>query len=361
MTDRGQSEPNLHLVFEGAWQRMVQCLFQPFRWQCWLWLGLCAWLTYFGEGGGGGWLNFRLPGGEAWQPTASESPSPGTLGEASAVANRLPAILEAATAQLKAVFTGAKRGLVMIIVAGVVILLALMLAASLIMSWVKGRFEFIFLDNLRSGREDLAESWRRYAAEGWSLFLWRLVFQLVTIATIVPLLGLCLGLPLWLAWPSFQAGQLLPAGITALILGAGLILGGLIPVSIAFSVVSWLVRHFIVQIMLRRGGTVTAAWRVLLPLLRHQPKAFASFALLFLGLNVAAGIIGLAVLLGTCCLCCLGLIPGLGGLLMAIVTLPIPVFLRFFSAEFFAQFGPAYTVFPANPASPGSAASAPAG
>jgi len=236
-----------------------------------------------------------------------------------------------------------------VVILACIALAALILSAvaiGLVLSWVKARFEFIFLDAVLHDREEIAAGWNRFRQQGNSLFWWRLAFGIASTLTLLLLLAAITGGALCLAWESIEAQAWLAGATHAVILaGAGTLLV-IVPLAVALGVVGLFLRHFIVQVMYRHEIGVNAAWAVLWPRLAANKADFALFTLLAWGLGLAAGIIQVALLLGTCCLCCLGLLPVVGGYLMAVATLPIPVFMRLLSAEVLAQVDPQLSVLP---------------
>ena len=68
-------------------------------------------------------------------------------------------------------------------------LLTLILALTALVLWINSRGIFIYLDNVATGRSDVARPWREHADLAGSLFAWR--FGLVA-ATLVSLLTLVL-------------------------------------------------------------------------------------------------------------------------------------------------------------------------
>jgi len=351
----------------NAWERMLNHLFRPFNPAHWFWLGLCAYLAYWGEQGGG--FNFAIfptrTDSEHYQSGMTIQHEQTGDQEESNVSIHLPngktIDADELRGQVREWWNDAKASAVVwTIVAIALVILAFLIAFMLVMSWIKARFEFILMDNLCHSRAEIAEPWQRFGAAGWSLFLWRLIFNLVAFCVGLLLAGLCLGLPLMLGWSSITSGQMQSGGITAIALGVLLILFVLLPVIIVGMIICWLTRYFVVPLMLRHGITATAAWGRLLPLLRANLGAFCLLALLFLAIDFAAGFFVMLVMLATCCLCCTVLIPVIGGIGLAIVTLPATIFLRLLCVEFLAQIGPAHSPLEqplANP-TPGAIAAA---
>jgi hypothetical protein len=95
--------------------------------------------------------------------------------------------------------------------------------------------------------------------------------------------------------------------------------------------------------MFRRGNKCLEAWGELGSLLRAHAGSFVLYLLMQIVLSMAIGMLVLVVVLVTCCIAgCFLAIPYIGTVLL----LPVLVFQRAYSLHFFAQFGPAFDVFP---------------
>ena len=207
--------------------------------------------------------------------------------------------------------------------------------------WVSSRARFVFLDNVVAERPAIVEPWSRFAREGNSLFLWRLVFSLVSFAAVIVVVG-----PPILAGAAATAfGGRAHLGVGGIALGAlfGLLFG------VVVGYVTCFLDSFIVPIMFRDRSTATEAWKRFVPLLRSHPAEFVLYGLLLLVLLIATILVLVAAGIMTCCI---------GLLLMAlpyigsVVLLPVLATYRGYGAEFLAQFGPEWSIFPAagNPA-----------
>ncbi|MGH2570447.1 MAG: DUF7544 domain-containing protein [bacterium] len=279
-----------------AWGRMKTCLFAPFDGRKWLVLGFTAWLAGMFENGNG------TTGLDV--PTDKESWSEWGGGAAD---------------QLAAIGMGIVA--VMAVLAAVVLFLALL--------WLSSRFELIFLDNVVRNEGAVRAPWKRWAARGNSLFVWRLFFSLVVlivaggvVLTGAVLTGVTAGVGLGeLSW------------VTVVVFVAGLVGFVLLPAAY----VNLFLGSFVVPIMFRFDVSASEAWRRFLPMLRDHLFHFLVYGIFYLVLNLMA--VSFLVLVGlfTCCV---------GFLLIAlpyvgtVFTLPIWVTLRAFSVEFLAQFDP---------------------
>jgi hypothetical protein len=277
-----------------AWGRMKTCLFAPFDGRKWLALGLTAWLAGIFENGNGST-------GLDWTQDKESLSEWGT-----GAADKLAAI-------------GAGIVAVMAVLAAVVVFLVLL--------WLSSRFELVFLDNVVRNEGAVKAPWKRFAARGNSLFVWRLFFFLTVlilaggvVVTGVVVTGVAAGVGLdevsWVAIAAFVAllflFVVLPAAYVNLFLGS-----------------------FVVPIMYRFDVSASEAWRRFLPMLRDHLFHFLVYGIFYLVLNIMAVTFLAMVGLFTCCVgFLLVLMPYVG----TVFTLPIWVTLRAFSVEFLGQF-----------------------
>lgn len=204
--------------------------------------------------------------------------------------------------------------------------------------WVSSRARFVFLDNVVRDHRRIAEPWRRHAAQGNSLFVWRLVFLLITFGISVVVIG----------------PPLLVGGAGTALTGGGLWTAGGVFVAVVLAVVIGVVAayvrcfldSFVIPIMYRDGLSAMDAWRRFLPLLRAHPAEFLLYGLLLFVLMIVVSVVVVVAGLLTCCIgWILVAIPYVG----TVVLLPLWYTYRGFGPEFLAQFGPEWSVFPTAP------------
>lgn len=228
----------------------------------------------------------------------------------------------------------------------IAVLFAVLAAIAVVvtLTWISSRGIFMFLESVVRDRVEIAGPWRDYQKEGDSLFVWRLVFGIVTVAAFSGLL----------AWFFVQGGAMYDAGVGR-ILPLGLVAAvSLLALAVAL-VVGYTVlflRDFVAALMYKHRISAVAAWRLFLGLFRGHPFHFLGYGVIvFLLMFVFVAAVIFAVL-ATCCI---------GGLILIIpyvgtvATLPFWYTLRAFSLEFLAQFGPEYDVFPRPEAAPAPA------
>jgi hypothetical protein len=288
-----------------AWDRMRLALFKPFDLHKWFVVGFTAFLAGLADGhqGSGGsrgnWnTNFRdfldLPH-KAWVWLGNH---PGWL----------VAIVFIAFA---------------VLVLGIVLL------------WLSSRGQFMFLDNVVHNRAEIAKPWNVYRKEGDSLFLWRLVFHLVSLAAFV----LFTILFFTSASRIYEETRFVPLPVSW-ILGMGALFLAMI---VIVGYVTTFLKDFVVPVMAKNRISATRGWALFMPLFREHAGSFILYGLIIFALVIAFIIFVVVAGLLTCCIGWLLLvIPYIG----TVVTLPFWYMLRAFSLEFLAQFGPAYEIFP---------------
>ena len=275
----------------------------PFRFERWLALGFVAFLDQCGRGGGG---TFRVP-------------SPGGGGGSGSGGPDLRRASE---------WLGSHVVLVVVIAA---VVLALIVAVTALVLWLNSRGAFMYLDNVATGRADVARPWREHAERAHSLFAWRFVIGIATLMAVALLVGLT-GL-LVLAYSKDRV-----TGGVALSLG----LLGLLPIFLVLivvvSLVSLALRDFVAPLQWQLGVSCGPAARVLWGLVNAHRGSFAAYVGLKIAFGVAAAIV---VVVAGCLTCCCGFLPVISQTLLQ----PLFYFERTWSLVFLRQLG--YDVFAA--------------
>ena len=136
-----------------AWKRMKIILFGPFNLGKWFALGFTACLAeLFSSSGGGGGGNFGRKYGHFDWNDFFEFPG--------------KAMTWLSTHQFW----------LTVITIGLIVAIA----AVVIFIWLSSRGMFMFLDNVVYNRSLIEKPWREFKTRGDSLFLWRLVFSVIT-------------------------------------------------------------------------------------------------------------------------------------------------------------------------------------
>ncbi len=293
-----------------AVERVKLVLFTPFDLGRWFVIGFCAWLAQLVPHGNG---NGRWDFGE----------NGSSLGED----------LQKAKDYVVANFNWLVPLGITVAVLGI--------GLALFLTWLSSRGRFMILDCVARNVAHVRDPWHRFRNHAASLFGFRVVVGLIAFAVTFALAaaGITLGV-------AANATGFTPAPIVALI-ALGLIF---FVVTILFLIIGLFTTDFVVPIMYLHGVTCTQGWRMLLGLLSWNQGRFILYILfrLFLGIAIVTLVVGATCM--TCgCACCFLTLPYIG----TVVTLPILVFIRSYSAYYLSQYGPQFNVFPAPvPAAP---------
>ncbi len=298
-----------------AIERVKRMLFQPFDLGRWITLGFCAWLAQLGQGGSSAHFNYSPDHGKQmedlrrWLEQARDY-----------VVHNLYWILP---------------------LAAVVLLFGVVLWVLIL--WLSSRGRFMLLHCVALDKAEVAVPWSKFAREANSLFRFRLVLGILSLAAVLPLLAMMAVI----SWRMIERGRGGLAGIVELV-GVALLL---VLVGCVLWGVKWLTTEFVVPIMFRRGDRCLRAWGVFLGLLTGNLGRFILYLLFRIVLAIAIAVLVLTGVLVTCCLLgCVLIVPFLGTVLL----LPIHVFQRAYSLYYLAQYGPEFDVF-APTAQPGPA------
>jgi hypothetical protein len=288
-----------------AWGRMKIALFRPFDIHKWFVVGFNAFLAALMEGNGGG------GGGRV-----SKS---GNFGEFIHFPREAWSWF-----QNNPAWTA-------VILFAIVVVIAVVVA----LTWLSSRGVFMFLDNVARDTVEVARPWREYEKEGNSLFVWRLLFGLVTFIVF----GALFAAFFIRGAEIYDSGRGLELSLP-LIMGLGLL-------SLAFVLVwgyiALFLKDFVAALMYKHRISCGRAWRMFLDVFKKAPMHFIGYGLLVFVLTIMAVIAVILIGFGTCCIgFFLLIIPYIN----VVATLPLWYTYRAFSLEFLSQFGPDCDVFP---------------
>jgi hypothetical protein len=209
------------------------------------------------------------------------------------------------------------------VVAGVLVVAVL----AAIVLWFNARGVFMYLDDVATGRADVARPWRQHALAASSYFAWSLGISLATLFLVLTLAGAVATLAVAFATGRLQgtSGWLTGAAIAPVLLLLALALPCLALAALAL-------RDFVAPLQLASGLPCGASARVLEALVLANPGAFVLYLLLKLAIVVASGIV--ITVLG-CLTCCIAFLP----VLMQVVFQPLFFFERAFSVFLLRQLG----------------------
>jgi hypothetical protein len=288
-----------------GWARMKTALFRPFDIHKWFVVGFNAFLAALMEG--------------------SNSGGSGRIGKNGSFAEFIHFPREAwAWFQSHPAWTA-------LILFGIVVAVAVMVA----LTWVSSRGVFMFLDNVVHDRVEVARPWREYEKQGNSLFVWRLLFGLVTFV----IFGALFAAFFIRGAAIYDSGQDI-ASYLPLIAGLGLLA---LAIVLVWGFIGLFLKDFVAALMYKHRVSCGRAWRMFLDVFKKAPIHFIGYGLLVFVLSIMAVIAVALIGFGTCCIgFFLLIIPYIN----VVATLPIWYTYRAFSLEFLAQFGPDCDVFP---------------
>jgi hypothetical protein len=299
---------NFTLAFDLAWERMVIILFRPFDLGKWFVIGFSAFLAGLMSGGNGFNSSYR----QNFNPSANLSSQTS----------------HPFSTDFSHFLFGLQAGLMILLVIAVVVFV---FAFVLLLYWLGARGQFLILDNIVRNRAAIAQPWKFYARSANQVFLLSLIFLALTFGVVIVLVvpAVILAFPLFQHphWP--EGGMLL--GLVALGL---LYLAAMIPLAC----ILFIFREWGIPLMFRHGLSARAAFLEAMALIRRHPGPTALFILLRIALAIALILLSF---LACCFTCCLAMLPYLG----TVVLLPALIYIRCFSLNCLAQFGPAYDVW----------------
>ncbi|MCE0524089.1 MAG: hypothetical protein LV480_14370 [Methylacidiphilales bacterium] len=306
---------NFTRAFDSAWERMHVILFRPFDFGKWCAIGFSAFLAGFLQGGNGinGSFNNGNFNNNAFTKSSGQTPNIDWHQFHSSIANA---------------FTGMQVG----IICAIVILIGVFtLAFILLMYWLGARGQFMFLDNIVRNRGAIAWPWQNYSRLGNSLFGFYLLFLLISFAIFIPILiaaaVMCIPLFTQHRWP--VGGEI--AGFVIL----GLLYFGL---AIVMGFILFVFREFGVPIMFRQGLLARPAFWASMKLISRHTGSVVVFVLLRMAIFIGVAILSILI---CCATCCIGTLPYIG----TVILLPVLVYVRCFTLDCLAQFGPEYDVW----------------
>ena len=334
---------NFTRAFDSAWERMSIILFQPFDFGKWLAIALSAFLAGLLAGGNGDDFSPSFPNN--FQPknqnhTGIYQHHDGLYAYAG---DHVRAGLSAAgftpfspaispqqiSAEMSSLLGAFSAGFLILLF---VLFFVCIIALSLLFYWLGSRGQFMLLDNIVRNRGAVGIPWTFYEPQANRVFVFYLVTMVAGIALMVMLVA-----PISLIVVFSVHGQGWPSTgpIVALVTLGALYLVTLI----AFFIALFLFREWTIPLMFRNGWDVKTALRETWKLIRENAGSTTVFILLRIALFIAMIVISNIMCLLTCC--CGERLPYIGTVLL----LPAVIYLRCFSLDVLAQFGPQYDVF----------------
>lgn len=303
---------NFTRAFDSAWERMQVILFQPLNMGKWCVIGFSAFLAGLLQGGNG-FSSFNFPSNNNVFPKAPQSQK-----------------LEwtQVDANLSHFLSSMQMG---VLVLFGVLVFAFIVAFSMLIYWLGARGQFMFLDNIVRNRGAVSWPWQYYARLANSLFLFYLLIFALSIVVVL-ILG---GIAAVTAIPLFVHHRY-PNGVEIGLFSTIALVYVLI--CLVFGVVVFLFREFGVPLMFRNGLKAGEAFMATLRLMQQHPGSMAIFVLLRIAIFIGVAILSV---IACCFTCCIAMLPYIG----TVILLPVLIYVKCFSLDCLAQFGPQYDVW----------------
>jgi hypothetical protein len=199
----------------------------------------------------------------------------------------------------------------------------------------------MFLDNIVRNRGAISWPWQYYARQANSLFGFYLLFLVISFAIFLPIIivavVMCIPLFMQHRWPG--GGE-----ITGFV-GLGLIY---LALAVVVGFILFIFREFGIPLMFRQGLLARPAFWESMNLIRQHTGSVVVFVLLRIAIFIGVAILSLII---CCATCCIGALPYIG----TVILLPVLVYVRCFTLDCLAQFGPEYDVWTVDvpPTGPG--------
>jgi len=306
-------------AFDSAWERMHVILFRPFNFGKWCAIGFSAFLAGFLEGGNGFNSSFNT--------NNFNNNSFNKFG-----GGQTPKFdLHQFNSTLTHAISSMQVGLIVLVS---LVIIALVFGFILLLYWLGARGQFMFLDNIVRNRGAISWPWHYYKRQANSLFGFYLLFLVISFAIFLPILivAVIMCIPLFTQhrWPG--AGEI-----------TGFVLLGLayLALAVVMSFILFIFREFGIPLMFRQGLLARPAFRESMNLVRQHPGSVVVFVLLRIAIFIGVAILSLIICCATLPCCCLGQWPYVG----TVILLPVLIYVKCFTLDCLAQFGPQYDVW----------------
>jgi hypothetical protein len=287
--------PSAVAAADDAIQNTVESLFRPFRFERWIVLGFLALLDQCAHIASSG-CQIQWPSGDesendqvrqAWRMVL------GWLSDHPLWAAGLAALV-----------------------------LSFVMVVVVVVLWITCRGRFAYLDNVATGRAEIARPWTEHAGHAGSHFAWLL-------GTVVGVAMVLVSLTLPVAWAVFKMTRDGPgAGTIATLVASGL---ALLAVGLASSLFLVALRDFVAPLQWYGDLSCGDAVSLFRRLFRANKALFVVYVLLKIAFTFVAALLMLAV----CCCCCCVLLP----FFQQVALQPIFYFERRWSIEILKQLG----------------------
>lgn len=156
----------------------------------------------------------------------------------------------------------------------------------LVMMYISSVMRFILFDSILTRECHIRDGWNRRQGPGWNYLLWKIAFALLSLATMVSLIGVPAAFALSVGWFSPARAHVFPLVLTGIFVFG--LFGGF---SLIAGVIFVFTKDFVVPQMALEGIGVVEGWRRLWPMIQMEKGAYAVYVLMKIGLTIGAGIV----------------------------------------------------------------------
>jgi hypothetical protein len=204
---------------------------------------------------------------------------------------------------------GIDHALLAALIAAVIIAV---LAVGIIMMYVSSVMRFVLFDAIIARECHIRWVWSRRLGAGWRYFLWKLLYLVIALLSILVLVGIPLAYAFTAGWLR-QPKEHLPA----------MVLGGIFSFLVLFiffvatAVIFVLTKDFVVPQMALENVDAMEGWRRLWPMMQAEKGAYAGY----IGLKIVLALVAAIVMaIATLILGLLIVIPSIGLGILAVLT-----------------------------------------
>ena len=325
-----------------ALDRTKKLLFEPF--DAWVWLKLIIIMFFVGSGG------------RSFNPSNAFRYSTGNTSDFSveSLSNSISSLLSEPT-----------------VIAAIILLILAVIVIVLIFSYLRSVFSFVLIDALTSGQVHILKPFKENMGRGLKVFVFNVVMMVISLVFILAMLAVALLTIFWLVGLSDKTEP----NVGLIIVAVGILLLMLVFI-LAFSVLMGLIvgffYDFAIPLMRFKNLSMSDSIKHVIGLVRQEPVEFLVYVVLRWALEAAA-----ALIFGIINLCIMAVFLALGiiivliavaaykisiwllipfilliviGLLlmiiiMAVISMPLGVYFRYFSLDFLRSFDPTYVPY----------------
>lgn len=164
----------------------------------------------------------------------------------------------------------------------VVVVFSVIVIIGLVFSFIRAVCQFMFIDALVDGRIEIVKGFKRNLDNGFSLFLFNLALGFATIAAVIAIL-----MPA--VYYMFLSGAEVSRPVT--FVGMLLMMCIVLPIALASGIIGSFTNEFVTVLMYKNRKGVVYCWKRLIGLIKNNTKEFVVYMVVRIACGIAASII----------------------------------------------------------------------